>query len=398
MPDDSKLETIPVGSLGIVAHKSCTGLGEKVDHYLVKWRANRDNVHKDNIVFHGYEADTYLISADCPRFGSGEAKGILNESVRGKDIYIMVDVGNYSCTYTMAGQPQRMSPDDHYADLKRLIAAMTDKPKKITVIMPFLYESRQHKRSSRESLDCAVMLQELKSYGVDNIVTFDAHDPRVVNAIPKSGFENVRPTYQFIKTLLRTTPDLEIDNNHMMVISPDEGAMHRAIYFANLLGVDVGMFYKRRDYSRVVDGRNPIVAHEFLGDSVEGKDVIIIDDMIASGESMIDVARQLKQRKAKRVYCIATFGLFTKGLEVFDKCHEEGLIEKVITTNLTYQMPDLFKKDWYESADMSKYIALIIDHLNHDASISELLAPAERINARIAEYKEKHTISDNYEM
>ena len=398
MPDDSKLETIPVGSLGIVAHKSCTGLGEKVDHYLVKWRANRDNVHKDNIVFHGYEADTYLISADCPRFGSGEAKGILNESVRGKDIYIMVDVGNYSCTYTMAGQPQRMSPDDHYADLKRLIAAMTDKPKKITVIMPFLYESRQHKRSSRESLDCAVMLQELKSYGVDNIVTYDAHDPRVVNAIPKSGFENVRPTYQFIKTLLRTTPDLEIDNNHMMVISPDEGAMHRAIDFANLLGVDVGMFYKRRDYSRVVDGRNPIVAHEFLGDSVEGKDVITIDDMIASGESMIDVARQLKQRKAKRVYCIATFGLFTKGLEVFDKCHEEGLIEKVITTNLTYQMPDLFKKDWYESADMSKYIALIIDHLNHDASISEQLDPAERINARIAEYKEKHTISDNYEM
>ena len=322
----------------------------------------------------------------------------MNESVRGKDIYIMVDVGNYSCTYMMAGQPQRMSPDDHYADLKRLIAAMTDKPKKITVIMPFLYESRQHKRSSRESLDCAVMLQELKSYGVDNIVTFDAHDPRVVNAIPKSGFENVRPTYQFIKTLLRTTPDLEIDNNHMMVISPDEGAMHRAIYFANLLGGDVGMFYKRRDYSRVVDGRNPIVAHEFLGDSVEGKDVIIIDDMIASGESMIDVARQLKQRKAKRVYCIATFGLFTKGLDVFDKCHEDGLIEKVITTNLTYQMPDLFKKDWYESADMSKYIALIIDHLNHDASISELLDPAERINARIAEYKEKHTISDNYEM
>jgi len=398
MPDDSKLETIPVGSLGIVAHKSCTGLGEKVDHYLVKWRANRDNVHKDNIVFHGYEADTYLISADCPRFGSGEAKGVLNESVRGKDIYIMVDVGNYSCTYMMAGQPQRMSPDDHYADLKRLIAAMTDKPKKITVIMPFLYESRQHKRSSRESLDCAVMLQELKSYGVDNIVTFDAHDPRVVNAIPKSGFENVRPTYQFIKTLLRTTPDLEIDNNHMMVISPDEGAMHRAIYFANLLGVEMGMFYKRRDYSIVVGGKNPIIAHEFLGDDLHGKDAIIIDDMIASGESMIDVARQLKQRKAKRVYCIATFGLFTKGLDVFDKCHEEGLIEKVITTNLTYQMPDLFKKDWYESADMSKYIALIIDHLNHDASISELLDPAERINARIAEYKEKHTISDNYEM
>ena len=390
--------TLPVGRLGLIPLQSCSSLGAKVNDWLVKWRAERQYPGMDSFAFEGYKRDSYIIEAKTPRFGSGEAKGILNESVRGKDIYIMVDVGNYSCTYTMAGQPQRMSPDDHYADLKRLIAAMTDKPKKITVIMPFLYESRQHKRSSRESLDCAVMLQELKSYGVDNIVTFDAHDPRVVNAIPKSGFENVRPTYQFIKTLLRTTPDLEIDNNHMMVISPDEGAMHRAIYFANLLGVDVGMFYKRRDYSRVVDGRNPIVAHEFLGDSVEGKDVIIIDDMIASGESMIDVARQLKQRKAKRVYCIATFGLFTKGLEVFDKCHEEGLIEKVITTNLTYQMPDLFKKDWYESADMSKYIALIIDHLNHDASISELLDPAERINARIAEYKEKHTISDNYEM
>ena len=390
--------TLPVGRLGLIPLQSCSSLGAKVNDWLVKWRAERQYPGMDSFAFEGYKRDSYIIDAKTPRFGSGEAKGILNESVRGKDIYIMVDVGNYSCTYTMAGQPQRMSPDDHYADLKRLIAAMTDKPKKITVIMPFLYESRQHKRSSRESLDCAVMLQELKSYGVDNIVTFDAHDPRVVNAIPKSGFENVRPTYQFIKTLLRTTPDLEIDNNHMMVISPDEGAMHRAIYFANLLGVDVGMFYKRRDYSRVVDGRNPIVAHEFLGDSVEGKDVIIIDDMIASGESMIDVARQLKQRKAKRVYCIATFGLFTKGLEVFDKCHEEGLIEKVITTNLTYQMPDLFKKGWYESADMSKYIALIIDHLNHDASISELLDPAERINARIAEYKEKHTISDNYEM
>ena len=397
MPDDSKLETIPVGSLGIVAHKSCSALGEKVDHYLVKWRANRQNVHKSSIVFHGYEKDTYLIDADCPRFGSGEAKGVINESVRGKDIYIMVDVGNYSCTYDMAGQSHRMSPDDIYADLKRTIAAMTDKPKKITVIMPFLYESRQHKRSTRESLDCAVMLQELTSYGVSNIVTFDAHDPRVVNAIPKSGFENIRPTYQFIKTLLRSTPDLEIDNNHMMVIAPDEGAMHRAIYFANLLGVDVGMFYKRRDYSRVVDGRNPIVAHEFLGDSVCGKDVIIIDDMIASGESMIDVAKQLKERKAKRVYCLATFGLFTKGLEVFDKCHEEGIIEKVITTNLTYQMPELFERSWYESADMSKYIALIIDHLNHDASLSDLLDPSERISARISEYKVSHTISDNYE-
>lgn len=397
MPDESKLETIPVGSLGIVAHKSCISLGEKVDHYLVKWRKARDNENKSNIVFHRYVKDTYLINHECPRFGSGEAKGVINESVRGDDIYIMLDVGNYSCTYTMAGTEHRMSPDDIYADLKRIICAMTDKPRKITVIMPFLYESRQHKRSGRESLDCAVMLQELKHYGVDNVVTFDAHDPRVVNAIPMSGFENVRPTYQFIKTLLRSTPDLEINNQHMMVISPDEGAMHRAIYFANLLGVDVGMFYKRRDYSRVVDGRNPIVAHEFLGDSVEGKDVIIIDDMIASGESMIDVAKQLKARKARRIYAIATFGLFTKGLEVFDKCHEEGLIEKVITTNLTYQMPGLMERSWYESADMSKYIALIIDHLNHDASLSDLLDPTERIHARINEYKEKHTISDNYE-
>ena len=396
--DERNLETIPTGALGLIPLASCTELGEKVNQYLVKWRDTRHNAHKDNIAFKDYHRASYIVNADTPRFGSGEAKGVIKDSVRGYDLYIMVDVTNYSMTYSLCGQTNHMSPDDHYADVKRIIAAVGGKARRITVIMPFLYESRQHKRSSRESLDCAVMLQELKSYGVDNIVTFDAHDPRVVNAIPKSGFENVRPTYQFIKTLLRTTPDLEIDNNHMMVISPDEGAMHRAIYFANLLGVDVGMFYKRRDYSRVVDGRNPIVAHEFLGDSVEGKDVIIIDDMIASGESMIDVARQLKQRKAKRVYCIATFGLFTKGLEVFDKCHEEGLIEKVITTNLTYQMPDLFKKDWYESADMSKYIALIIDHLNHDASISELLDPAERINARIAEYKEKHTISDNYEM
>lgn len=392
------LDNIPVGALGIIALDGCQEMGKRVNDYIVNWRREDSHEFKNDVVFKGYERDNYLIDAKVPRFGSGEAKGIIGESVRGKDLYLMVDVCNYNLTYSLSGHTNHMSPDDHFQNLKRVIAAVGGKGRRINVIMPFLYESRQHKRSSRESLDCAVMLQELKSYGVDNIVTFDAHDPRVVNAIPKSGFENVRPTYQFIKTLLRTTPDLEIDNNHMMVISPDEGAMHRAIYFANLLGVDVGMFYKRRDYSRVVDGRNPIVAHEFLGDSVEGKDVIIIDDMIASGESMIDVARQLKQRKAKRVYCIATFGLFTKGLDVFDKCHEEGLIEKVITTNLTYQMPDLFKKDWYESADMSKYIALIIDHLNHDASISELLDPAERINARIAEYKEKHTISDNYEM
>ena len=296
----------------------------------------------------------------------------------------------------MNGTVVPMSPDDHYQDLKRVIAALTGKCRKLTVIMPFLYESRQHKRSSRESLDCALMLQELIGLGVDNIITFDAHDPRVQNAIPLSGFENIRPTYQFIKCLLRSTPDLEIDKEHMMVISPDEGAMHRAIFLANMLGVDVGMFYKRRDYTTVVNGRNPIVAHEFLGDSVEGKDVIIIDDMISSGESMLDVAKQLKARKARRVFCMCTFGLFTSGLKVFDECYENGIIEKVITTNLTYQMPELLAREWYASADLSKYIALLIDHLNHDASISDILDQTERIQARINEYKEKHTISENY--
>ena len=387
MPDDSKLETIPVGSLGIVAHKSCTKLGEKVDHYLVKWRANRKNENKSTIVFHGYEKDTYLIDTACPRFGSGEAKGVINESVRGKDIYVMVDVGNYSCTYQMAGQPQRMSPDDHYADLKRILSAMTDKPRKITVIMPFLYESRQHKRSSRESLDCAVMLQELKQYGVDNIITFDAHDPRVQNAIPLHGFETVQPTYQFIKSLLKHVKDLKIDSDHMMVISPDEGGMGRAIYMANVLGLDMGMFYKRRDYTRIVDGRNPIVAHEFLGSSVEGKDMIVIDDMISSGESVLEVAAGLKERKAGKIFICATFGLFTNGLERFDKAYENGLIDGVITTNLIYQTPELLSREWYIDCDMSKYIAYLIDTLNHDTSISDLLNPNERIQSVVARYK-----------
>lgn len=397
MPDDSKLETIPVGRLGIIALESCTELGNKVDNYLVKWRAERQNEHKSTIAFHGYERDSYLIKSSCPRFGSGEAKGVIRESVRGTDLYILVDVLNHSLEYSICGKPSPMSPDDHYQDLKRVIAALTGKPRKITVIMPFLYESRQHKRSNRESLDCALMLQELIGLGVDNIITFDAHDPRVQNAIPLSGFENIRPTYQFVKSLLRSTPDLSINSEHMMVISPDEGAMHRAIFLANMLGVDVGMFYKRRDYTKVVNGRNPIVAHEFLGDSVEGKDVIIIDDMISSGESMLDVAKQLKERKANRVYCMCTFGLFTSGLEVFDDCYQKGIIEKVITTNLTYQTPELLSREWYASADLSKYIALLIDHLNHDASISDLLDQTERIQTRINEYKVKHTISDNYE-
>ena len=387
MPDDSKLETIPVGSLGIIAHKSIVPLGEKVDSYIVKWRKNRQNENKSSIVFHGYEKDSYLIKADCPRFGSGEAKGIVNESVRGKDIYIMLDVGNYSCTYTMGGQTQRMSPDDHYADLKRIISAMTDKPRKITVIMPFLYESRQHKRSSRESLDCALALQELVSMGVDNIITFDAHDPRVQNAIPLHGFETVQPAYQFIKGLLRNVKDLQLDSNHMMVISPDEGGMGRAIYVANVLGLDMGMFYKRRDYTRIVNGRNPIVAHEFLGTSVEGKDMIIIDDMISSGESMLEVAAALKERKANKIFVFSTFGLFTNGLDKFDKAYENGIIDKVLTTNLIYQTPELLQREWYINCDMSKYIAYIIDTLNHDSSISDLLNPNERIQNIVAKYK-----------
>ncbi len=396
MPDSSNLINVPVGKLGIIPLQSCTALGEKVDKYLAKWRAERHNDQKDSITFAGYEKDSYILKSSCPRFGSGEAKGTLSESVRGTDIYLMVDVVNHSITYKICGQTTVMSPDDHYSDLKRVISAIAGKSNRITVIMPFLYESRQHKRSTRESLDCAIALQELIAMGVDNIITFDAHDPRVQNAIPRNGFENIMPTYQFIKTLLLTTPNLELDSDHMMVISPDEGAMNRAIYFANHLGVDVGMFYKRRDYTTIVNGKNPIVAHEFLGDSVEGKDVIIIDDMIASGESMLDVAKELKRRKARRVYALATFGLFTNGLEIFDKAYEDGTIEKVITTNLTYQLPDLFTRPWYSSADMSKYIAILIDHLNHNASISQLLDQSERIQARIAEYKATGTITANY--
>ncbi len=396
MPDSSNLINIPVGKLGIIPLESSKRLGEKVDSYIARWRAERHNEHKDSITFTGYEKDSYILKSACPRFGSGEAKGTLSESVRGTDLYLLVDVVNHSIKYKICGQENMMSPDDHYSDLKRVIAAIGGKSNRITVIMPFLYESRQHKRSSRESLDCAMALQELVSMGVDNIITFDAHDPRVQNAIPRNGFENIMPTYQFIKTLLKTTPDLKLDNDHMMVISPDEGAMNRAIYFANHLGVDVGMFYKRRDYSTIVNGKNPIVAHEFLGDDVDGKDVIIMDDMIASGESMLDVAKQLKSRNARRVYCLATFGLFTAGLEIFDKAYEEGIIEKIITTNLTYQLPELFNKPWYESADMSKYIAILIDHLNHNASISKLLDQSERIQSRIQEYKEHGTITANY--
>lgn len=383
---DRNFKTLPDGNLGIIAMESCKSLGNLIDKYITGWRGDEAPHYQNMPGYDEYYKASYLLDAGCPRFGSGEAKGIIRESVRGTDLYILVDVLNYSIKYSLCGHQNSMSPDDHFQDLKRLIAASGSKAKRISVIMPFLYESRQHKRSTRESLDCAMMLQELIHLGVQNIITFDAHDPRVQNAIPNSGFDTVQPTYQFVKSLVEQCDGVNFDSDHLMVISPDEGAMQRSIYMANVLGVDVGMFYKRRDYSTIVDGRNPIVAHEFLGDSLEGKDVLILDDMISSGESMIDVAKELKARKARRVFCLSTFGLFTNGLDVFDKAVEEGIIEKVITTNLTYQTPELLERDWYVSSDVSKYVALLIDTLNHNGSISELLDPTERIK----EYLEKN--------
>ncbi len=381
------LETIPVGSLGIIPLPSCRELGQKINDYLVQWRRESINEHKNTIAFQGYERDSYLISVKVPRFGSGEAKGIVQESVRGRDLYLMVDVCNYSLTYPLYGKENHMSPDDHYQDLKRIISACAGKARRITVIMPFLYESRQHKRSARESLDCALALKELVRMGVDNILTFDAHDPRVQNAIPLHGFETVQPSYQFVKALLGSVSDIHVDSDHLMVVSPDEGGMSRAIYIANVLGVDMGMFYKRRDYTKVVNGRNPIVAHEFLGSNVEGKDIIVIDDMISSGESMIDVARKLKELRAGRIFLYSTFGLFTNGMEKFDKAYEEGIFYRLLTTNLVYQTPELLSRPYYISCEMSKYIALLIDTLNHDASISDLLDPYERIHRLLERYK-----------
>ena len=391
MPNDERnLETLPDGALGLIPLESCKELGLKVDKYLVGWREKRQHQHASDLAFKDYRRDSYIISTAVPRFGTGEAKGVIKESVRGYDLYLMVDVTNYSLTYSVCGHENHMSPDDHYQDLKRIISAATGKAHRINVIMPFLYESRQHKRSSRESLDCALALQELVRMGVENIITFDAHDPRVQNAIPLHGFETVQPAYQFIKGLLRNVKDLQLDSSHMMVISPDEGGMGRAIYIANVLGLDMGMFYKRRDYTRIVNGRNPIVAHEFLGTSVEGKDMIIIDDMISSGESMLEVAAALKERKANKIFVFSTFGLFTNGLDKFDKAYENGIIDKVLTTNLIYQTPELLQREWYINCDMSKYIAYIIDTLNHDSSISDLLNPYDRIQKLVSKYKKEH--------
>lgn len=378
---------LPVAPLKIAALESCRELGQKVNEYIVKFRQETFHTALNSPLFSSYKLENYLIGCQCPRFGTGEAKGLLNESVRGKDLFVMVDVCNYSLTYTVNGHLNHMSPDDHYQDLKRIISAANGKAHRVNVIMPFLYESRQHKRTKRESLDCAFALQELTDMGVDNILTFDAHDPRVQNSIPLRGFDNFNPAYQFMKALLRAVPDIKVDKDHLMIISPDEGAMHRAVYFSNVIGVDMGMFYKRRDYSKIVGGKNPIVAHEFLGDNISGKDVIIIDDMISSGESMLDVAKQIKERGAGRVFVCTTFGLFTDGFDKFDYYYERGYIDRVVTTNLTYLPPCTKEKPYFITADMSKFIALIIDSLNHDTSISSVMVPTDKIHKLLEDHK-----------
>lgn len=376
-----EVQTIPYGPLGIIALPGTEALATKIDNYLVKWRAEQAAAHKENIAFYGYQRDTYLIDTTIARFGSGEGKAVINDTIRGYDLYIVVDCFNYSVKYNMYGMEVPKSPDDHFSDLKRVISAASSKAKRINVIMPMLYEGRQHKRSSRESLDCAMALQELTTLGVENIITFDAHDQRVQNSIPHKSFENVMPTYQMIKAIVNNVDDLSVDPDHLMIISPDEGAMHRCIYFATQLGVNLGMFYKRRDYTRVVNGRNPIVAHQYLGDSVEGKDIIIVDDMISSGESMLEVAKKLKELKAKRIFVCTAFGLFCNGLEIFDKAHEAGVFEKVFTTNGVYQSPELLSRDWYQSVELSKYLAYFLDTINHDLSVSTLLDNSNKIDA-----------------
>ena len=394
MPNIKLMETaLPIAPLKIAALDSCKELGQKVDQYIVQFRQDALRESLDSPLFSSYQLDTYLEGCQCPRFGTGEAKGLIHESIRGKDLFIIVDVCNYSLTYTVNGHKNHMSPDDHYQDLKRIISAANGKAHRLNVLMPFLYESRQHKRTKRESLDCALALQELTDMGVDNIITFDAHDPRVQNSIPLHGFDSFNPPYQFIKALLRAEPNLLVDKDHLMIVSPDEGAMHRAVYFSNVTGVNMGMFYKRRDYSTVVKGKNPIVAHEFLGDDIHGKDVIIVDDMISSGESMLDVAKQIKERGAKRVFVCTTFGLFTEGFGIFDDYYNKGYIDRVITTNLTYLPPEAYEKPYFVVADMSKFIALIIDSLNHDITIGKVLNPTDKIHGLLAQHNQRLTSS-----
>lgn len=393
MPNLSELEhALPVAPLKLVSMNGTEMLGNRVNSYLVDYRKNVNNVSKKDPAFHGYTENSYLLSVSCPRFGSGEGKAVIEESVRGKDLFILCDVTNYSITYSLNGFPNHMSPDDHYQDLKRIIAAANGKAHRINVIMPYLYEGRQHKRSGRESLDCAYALEELAEMGISNFITFDAHDPRVMNATPLHGFDNFTPHYQFARALLNSEHDMIINKEHTVVISPDEGALNRAIYLASVLGVDTGMFYKRRDYSTLINGKNPIVAHEFLGDNIDGKDVIIIDDMISSGESMLDTARQLKERNAKRVYICCTYGLFTSGMDAFDQAYEKMYFDKVITTNLSYRRPELLERPYYIEADMSKFVASIIDFMNHDISMTNVMTPTEKIQKILALYNDRKDI------
>lgn len=395
MPNLLELENaLPVAPMKLIAMKGTESLGNQINRYLVDFRKTVNNVHKSDPALRGYTEESYLLNVSCPRFGSGEGKAVIEESVRGKDLFILCDVTNHSITYSMNGYTNHMSPDDHYQDLKRIIAAANGKAHRISVIMPFMYEGRQHKRNGRESLDCAYALEELAEMGISDFVTFDAHDPRVMNATPLNGFDNFSPNYQFARALLLSEKDMIIDKEHTVVISPDEGALQRAIYLASVLGVDTGMFYKRRDYSQMVGGKNPIVAHEFLGDNIDGKDVIIIDDMISSGESMLDTARQLKERNANRVYICCTYGLFTNGLDAFDKAYEKMYFDKVITTNLNYRLPELLERPYYIEADMSKFVASIIDFMNHDISLTNVMTPTEKIQKILALYNARKDIDN----
>ena len=395
MPNIQKLEqAMPVAPIKLIATKSMETMAKNINQYLVEFRRDLNNKFKNDPAFHGYMEDDYLLPVSCPRFGSGEGKAVLQDSARAKDVFILVDVTNHSITYKMNGFINHMSPDDHYQDLKRIISAINGKAHRINIIMPFLYEGRQHRRTGRESLDCAYMLKELNDMGISNFITFDAHDPRVANAIPIKGFDNFTPPYQFARALLRAERDLLIDKDHLIVISPDEGALDRAVYFANVLGVNTGMFYKRRDYTRIVNGKNPIVAHEFLGENIDGKDVIIIDDMISSGGSMIDTAKKLKSMNAKRVFLCTTFGLFTDGLDMFDEAYEKCYFDRIVTTNLNYQPPELMSKPYYLQADMTKFIASIIDFTNHDASMTNIYTPTEKIHQVLEKYNNRTLFED----
>ncbi|MGI6689933.1 MAG: ribose-phosphate pyrophosphokinase [Christensenellales bacterium] len=382
----SEFYDIPYGPLGVIAMPGCEELGDNINRWLMKWHDLQEVQDQEYYTNPGMDRDSFLIKAYCPRFGTGEGKGVLKESVRGLDIYIISDVTAYDITYRMYDLEVPMSPDDHFQDLKRIIAAIGGKGKRVNVIMPFLYESRQHRRTTRESLDCALALQELESMGVANIITFDAHDPRVLNAIPLGGFENVMPTYQMLKALFREVKDLHISKNNMLIVSPDEGAVPRNIYYSSVLSLEMGMFYKRRDYTTIVNGRNPIIAHEYIGTSVEGKDIIVADDILSSGESILELARELKKRKANRIFALVTFAFFTDGIEAYNEAYEQGLISRVVATNLNYRRKELRQAKWFVEADMSKYLAYLIATLNHDRSLNALLNPFNRIKALLERY------------